>query len=105
MPISDFALDKFVEPHFSKFRSASIPVSADESTRWLQAFVLNCMFRGNFVNPTRQFVFNYLRRVEAAQLTYRLARTETLIGEPICLVLHERALSLGIVLIAMWYCR
>lgn len=40
MPLSDFAFDKYVEPHFSKFRSASIPVSTHESTRWLQAFVL-----------------------------------------------------------------
>ena len=66
-----------------RFVFAAIPVPVNESTRWLQAFVLNSIFRHNFTDPVRQLVFNYLRRIEAAHSEHRLGRNAALafIGE------------------------
>ncbi len=79
MSMSNFARDTFVAPHMSAFTNASIPdVSADNPHRWLSAFILNSMVRAQVAAPDRQYMFNFLRRAEAAFEEYGVARQRTL---------------------------
>lgn len=65
----------------SAFTEAQIPdMSAfnDQQEHWLSNFVLNSTLRINITAPDRQYIFNYLRRAEAAFRQYELARKATL---------------------------
>lgn len=76
MPLSNEAKDKYVAPEISAFTKADMPdvSSAPEQGHWLNNYVLNAMRRGDFPDPARQFVFNYLRRTVGAFREYSLAR-------------------------------
>jgi len=70
-------LDKFVAPHMSVFTEADIPdMSAytPAQEHWVGNFVLNTMLTVNVPSPQRQFMFNFLRRAEAAFRDYGHAR-------------------------------
>lgn len=75
---SKSVLDKFLAPRVSKFRGAEIPDLSDKSSSWLAKFYLNSVLRGSYRDPYRQYIFNYLRRVEAAHAAHKLARDATL---------------------------
>ena len=67
--LSNYAKDKFIAPFMSAFLSADIPdmsSSCDQSGHWISNFVLNTMLRTNIASPFKQYLFNYLRRAEAA---------------------------------------
>jgi hypothetical protein len=81
MPLSAFALDRFVAPDISKFTKASIPDMSDTSKEqeyWVGNFILNTLFRVTVDERTRQALFNLLRRAESAFREYGLARERTL---------------------------
>lgn len=71
-------LDKFLAPNVSNFRHAEIPDMSGESSSWLSKYFLNNLLRGSFPDPFRQYVFNYLRRVEGAHAEHKYARSTTL---------------------------
>lgn len=67
-------LDNFVAHKLSLLTECGAgELPPDES--WLNDFILNNAFRVNLPAKTRAFVFNFLRRAEAARWTYRGART------------------------------
>ena len=81
MTLSDFSKDKFVAPYTSQFTEAQIPDMSDhydQSEYWVANYTLNCMCRGAFEYPHRQYLFNYLRRAEAAFLQHDQAREATI---------------------------
>lgn len=74
-------MDKFIAPDMSKFTEASIPDMSDTSREqdyWLRNFMLNTLVRVTIDEPTRQTLFNFLRRAELAFREYGLAREQTL---------------------------
>ena len=72
-------LDKFLAPYVSNFHSAEIPDLSDDSSSWLSKYFLNSVLRGSYANPFRQYVFNFLRRVEGAHVAHQCARSATAI--------------------------
>ncbi len=70
-------LDKFLAPYVSNFRRAEIPDMSGESSLWLSKFFLNSVLRRSYTDPFRQYVFNYLRRVEGAHVAHQCARSTT----------------------------
>lgn len=78
LSFSSYAKDRFMEPHMSQFTEAEIrDMTSADSSNWISNFVLNSILRANWTDPTRQFVFNFLRRSEAAFQEYELARIAT----------------------------
>lgn len=74
---SKHILNKFLAPNVSEFRHAEIPDMSDEASAWLSKFFLNSVLRGSYTDPFRQYVFNYLRRVEGAHHAHQCARNAT----------------------------
>jgi hypothetical protein len=77
---TSYAKDKFIAPFMSQFTDADIPDMSQfssEASCWISNFILNSMLLANLKDPKRQFVFNFLRRAEAAYEQYELARTAT----------------------------
>lgn len=70
-------LDKFLAPYVSNFRHAEIPDMSGESSSWLSKFFLNSVLRRSYTDPFRQYVFNFLRRVEGAHVAHQCARSAT----------------------------
>ena len=70
-------LDKFLAPRVSNFRRAEIPDMSGDSSLWLSKYFLNNVLRGSYTDPMRQYVFNYLRRVEGAHVAHQSARSTT----------------------------
>ena len=70
-------LDTFLAPHVSNFRRAEIPDMSCESSLWLSKFFLNSVLRRSYADPFRQYVFNFLRRVEGAHIAHQCARSAT----------------------------
>lgn len=66
----------------SAFTTAEIPNMSDHNPQqehWISNFILNTIFRGKPPRPNRQYMFNFLRRAEAAFREYSLAREQTLL--------------------------
>lgn len=79
--ISNYAKDRFIAPFMSTFTEADMPDMSnhcDQSSDWLSNFILNSILRVNVSSPYRQYIFNYLRRAEAAFRQHDLARKATL---------------------------
>lgn len=74
---SKHVLDKFLAPNVSNFCQAEIPDMSSESSLWLSKLFLNSVLRRSYVDPFRQYVFNYLRRVEGAHAAHQSARITT----------------------------
>ena len=73
MQPSNYLLDNFVAHKLSTLNecgAAELPVKAN----WLNAFILNSIFRVRLPAKTRAYVFNFLRRAEGASSAYREAR-------------------------------
>jgi len=74
MQPSNYLLDNFVAHKLSLLTecgAAELPVKAN----WLNAFILNSVFRVSLPVKTRAYLFNFLRRAEGALSAYRDART------------------------------
>jgi hypothetical protein len=81
VPLSDIAKDEFVGPFISRFTSAEIADMSNhdkEQEHWVDNFILNTLLRAKPPHPDRQYMFNYLRKVEASFREYSLARQATL---------------------------
>ena len=74
-------IDKFVAPGASAFTSAEIPdmsTYAKESGHWVANFFLNSVFGPTWKPPYNAYMYNYLRRAEAAFSSHAAAREATL---------------------------
>lgn len=82
MPLSSYAKDVFVRPYMSTFTAAEIPNMSNhdpQQEHWISNFILNTLFRVKVPQSDRQYMFNFLRRAEAAFREYALAREQTLL--------------------------
>lgn len=74
MQPSNYLLDNFVAHKLSLLTecgATELPVKAN----WLNAFILNSIFRVSLPAKTRAYLFNFLRRAEGALSAYREARS------------------------------
>jgi hypothetical protein len=77
---SDYVRDRFIAPGVSAFDTAEIPdMSAydPESKHWVANYFLNSVLRGKLTPPANAYVYNYLRRAEAAFTEHDQARHAT----------------------------
>ena len=75
-------IGQFIAPEASAFTSASIPDMAGyakESTHWVANFFLNSALRSTWKPPLNAYMYNYLRRAEAAFSSHAAAREATLL--------------------------
>lgn len=78
---SAFIVDKFIAPGASALQKADIPDMSThhkESSYWLANLFLSSVFRSNFDPPLNAYIFNYLRRAQAAFTAHSLARSATI---------------------------
>ncbi len=78
---TNYAIDKFIAPNASSFMQADIPDMSsydEQSTHWVANFFLNSVLRAAWKPPYNAYMYNYLRRAEAAFIEHSLARSETL---------------------------
>jgi hypothetical protein len=76
MPLSDYFLDTFIAPKLSLLTKCGAPELVGNSN-WLNSFILNATFVSPIApSPRRTSVVAFLRRAEAAFLTYRKAREQ-----------------------------
>jgi hypothetical protein len=73
MQPSNYLLDNFVAHKLSLLTECGARELPEEAN-WLNAFILNSVFRVNFPAKTRAYLFNFLRRAEGASSAYRAAR-------------------------------
>ena len=79
MPLSLYALDKFVSQEISKFTEFNLKDAKNlfsQSNHWLANFILNSIFRSNVNNKAKHFIFVFLRRSEMAFIQYEYGRKE-----------------------------
>lgn len=77
MPLSNYALDKFVAPKLSELTEDSAPGLKDYGEvkgHWLADFVLKSIFITRIEPLRRQVVMDFLRKVEGAFREYEEAR-------------------------------
>lgn len=77
---SAYVTDTFFAPELSQFRTAEIrdmSSADDQQDHWLANYLLNTVLRGSLPSPTRQQIYNFLRRSHSAFADYELARTKT----------------------------
>jgi len=78
---SNYVIDKFIAPNASSFTQAEIPDLSGydkESSHWVANFFLNSVLRATWEPPYNAYMYNYLRRAEAAFREHQAARNETL---------------------------
>ena len=78
---SAYVIDKFIAPGASAFTEAEIPDGSSihaQSAYWVSNFFLNSVLRAAYKPPLNAYVYNYLRRAEAAFREHGNARAETL---------------------------
>ena len=78
---SSYVIDKFIAPEASSFTQAEIPdMSAydKESTHWVANSFLNSVLGAAWKSPYNAYMFNYMRRAEAAFREHQAARNATL---------------------------
>jgi hypothetical protein len=74
---SSYVKDKFIAPGASDFTQAAIPDMssyAADSQHWVANFFLNSVVRAEWKPPFNAYVYNYLRRAEAAFREHANAR-------------------------------
>lgn len=77
---SAFVTDTYFAPDLSRFTSAEIrdmTRTDGEQEHWLSNYMLNTVLRGALATPTRQQIYNFLRRSHSAFADYDLARLKT----------------------------
>jgi hypothetical protein len=70
---SNYFLDNYVAHKLSLLTECGAP-ELEENSTWLNAFILNSVFRLQILPKPRAFLFNFLRRAEGAMSAYRDAR-------------------------------
>ncbi len=73
MPLSDYALDKFVAPKLSELTACGADKLA-EPENLLSNFILNNIVVVRYVEPMRANAFNMIRRVDQASYEYEQGR-------------------------------
>jgi hypothetical protein len=79
MPLSLYALDKFVSQEITKFTEFNLKDAKtlfSESDYWVRNFILNSIFKANVDNKAKHFIFVFLRRSEMAFIEYEYGRKE-----------------------------
>jgi|ERR1051326_695679 hypothetical protein len=77
MPLTNYALDKFVSQQLSQLTECNAPNVTERYSQakyWVSNFVLNSIFGGSVSEEGRTFTFFFLRRAEAAFTEYEYAR-------------------------------
>jgi len=75
--LSNYTLDTFIAHRLSELTNCGAPELAAE-TKWLNTFILNSIIHFSIPPKTRAYLFNFLRRAEAASAAYREARHQLL---------------------------
>jgi len=78
---TDHVADRFIAPGVSAFNTADIPDMSTydpESKHWVANHFLNSVLRGKFEPPMNAYVYNFVRRAEAAFSEHEQARQATL---------------------------
>jgi hypothetical protein len=73
VPLSDYALDRFVSQEMSKLTECKVQQVASsfpDNKNWVSNFVLNSIFRFQIAPETKRFAFLFLRRAESAFVEY-----------------------------------
>ena len=73
MQPSNYLLDNFIAHRLSELTVCGTP-ELDEEAKWLNTFILKTIFQFSIPPKTRAYLFNFLRRAEAASAAYRDAR-------------------------------
>ncbi len=92
---SNHVTDRYLAPYVSSFTFAEIPDKSAQAMCWLDNNVLHSVLGRAYKEGTRQYVFNYLRRAEAAFWAHAEARDATqkfLVGSRQSLSAYMRAL-------------
>lgn len=79
--MTNHTLDRFVAPHLSQLTQCNAPDISqivEESELWLVHFIMNSSLRFKIEDPSRQLIFGFLRRAQAAVDEYRLGRNHLL---------------------------
>lgn len=71
MPLTNYALDNFIAPNLSELDRNNIPDLSEHVSSWLTSFLLNSMFRFQIDDPHRQYIINFLRRVDGVFYEYQ----------------------------------
>jgi hypothetical protein len=71
---TDDFVDTFVAHRISQLTICGAPELSDRRRTWLSEFIFNSCFHFHLKDGARAFLFNYLRRVEAASAMYVEAR-------------------------------
>lgn len=77
MPLSNYALDKFVAPALSKLSECNVIDMTgfdDQCEHWVANFALNSMLRVNVQAPYRAYTFMFLRRAEMSFVEHENGR-------------------------------
>ena len=77
MPLTNYALDKFVSQQLSQLTQCNAPDVTEryqQAKFWVSNFVLNSIFGGSVSQEGRTIAFFFLRRAEAAFTEYEYAR-------------------------------
>ena len=72
-PYTNYAKDTFFAPRLSEFTQPSAPplrITAEEAAAWLPAFITRSIFLAALSEPTRQLMFNLIRRDDSAVVEY-----------------------------------
>lgn len=71
MPLSNYALDKFVAPNLSKLIKNSTLDLSKYIKPWILNFILNSIFGIHVDDKNRQYIINFLRRVDGTFYEYQ----------------------------------
>lgn len=74
---SNYLLDHFIAHKLSELDACGA-TELNEEARWLNTFILKTLFHYSIPSKTRAYLFNFLRRAEAASMAYREARRQLL---------------------------
>ena len=75
--LTNYTLDNFIAHRLSELTTCGAPELPAE-TKWLNTFILKSIFHFSIPPKTRAYLFNFLRRAEAASAAYREARRQLL---------------------------
>jgi len=98
MPLSNYALDKFVAPDLSKLtecNAINMTDYDDQSEHWVANFVLNSMLNVQIQEPYRAYTFMFLRRAEMSFVEYengRMALQQYVSSSPKSITRYLRAI-------------
>ena len=77
MPLSNFALDKFVAPDLSKLTECNaidMATHNDQQAQWVANFILNSILRAKVNQPYRAYTLMFLRRAEMSFVEHENGR-------------------------------